>query len=144
MRMYTLLISTLVSVALVACGAAGTKGGDSPSAHAQLTNISTDLQKKLDETAAPITETDALVNRFSELPKTLKLSSDDYKDFVIYALRGEVKLPEGASEEVKKELNTFAQDLKSYKDRITATPDNVTALIGEITTSLGKVPVLVT
>lgn len=144
MRIYTVLISAFISLALVACGAAGKSGGDAPSAHTQLTTISADLQKKLDDAAAPITETDALINRFTELPKTLNLSADDYKDFVIYAIRGEIKLPEGASEEVTKELNGFAQELKAYNDRITATPDNVTALVEEIVASLGKVPVLVT
>lgn len=144
MRLHTLIITLLTSLALIACGGQGGKGGKAPSAYQELSSVSETLQNKLNETAAPITNTDAMITRFSELPKTLKLSADDYKEFVIYALRGEFKAPEGASAEVTKELTTFSKDLKAYKDSLMATPDNAQVLVAEIASSLVKVPTLVT
>jgi hypothetical protein len=144
MNLRLLLISLIAALTLTACGGASGSKSKGPSSYEQLSSISGELQGKLDETAAPVTQTDAMIARFTELPKTLKLSTEDYKEFVIYALRGEFKAPEGASEEVTKELTAFSQELKTYKEQLFATPDNATALASELAGALTKVPTLVT
>jgi hypothetical protein len=144
MTLKTNLIVICVSLALVACGAlGGGKGKSSKSSYDELSGISADLQAQLDKTMAPVTETDSIIQRLTELPKTLGLSPDDYKDFVIYAIRGEIKAPEGASEEVKKQLTAFGKDLKTYKVKLFATPDEVLELTKNIGGTLVSVPALV-
>ena len=144
MNLKTKLIIICVSLSLVACGALGGKKGSSgESSFDKLSGLSADLQAQLDKTMAPITETDAVIQRLTDLPKTLNLSPDDYKDFVIYAIRGEIRAPEGASEDVKKQLTAFGKDLKTYKVKLFATPDEALELTKSIGGALLSVPTLV-
>jgi len=134
-----------LSVIFVACGALGGKGNkNSKSAYDELSGISAELQAQLDKTMAPVTETDAIIQQFTELPKTLNLTPDDYKNFVIHAIRGEFKAPEGASDDVRNKLTAFGKDLKAYKEKLFATPDEAGALITTIGATLLNVPKLVT
>ena len=145
MRISSLTLWSCLAALSLGCGSLGGGGskGDSPSAHEELSGLSAALQTQLDETAAPINETDSIVQQLTELPKTLNLSSDDYKDFLIHSLRGEPKLPEGASEDAKKQLNAFSKTLAAYKTKLFATPDKSAALVKGVAGALVKVPVLV-
>ena len=128
-----------------ACGGGQSKGDEkSVSAYEELSGLSTALQTKLDETTAPITEVDALITEFTELPKALKLTTDDFKAFIISAVQGEMKAPEGASEEVASKLKAFGERFVSFKESLMATPDRAGELVVELTKTLPKVPVLVT
>lgn len=144
-RMSLMFSLSFLSLSLFACG--GSQGGGAekgPSAYEELSGLSAALQTKLNETMAPINESEAILKEFAELPKTLQLSPSDYKSFIISALQGEMKVPEGAAAEVAGKLTTFGLKFKAFKESIMAAPDRCTELVTQIATTLPKVPLLVT
>ncbi len=138
-------VLSLLCFTLLACG--GGKGGSSdkgPSAYEELSGLSTSLQNKLDETTAPINESDAIIQEFTELPKTLEMKTEDFKTFIISAIQGEMKVPEGTSAKAAGQLMAFGLKFTAFKDNLMATPDRSTELVKQIAVTLTKVPVLVT
>lgn len=133
----------LLSFALTACGAGGKGGSSEPSSFDKLSGITAELQAQLQETARPISDTDAILTTFAQLPKDLALSTEDYKQFVISAINGEMIVPGGVDEKAKAGLVDFAGKFKTYVLTIKATPDNAQALVIKITEALTTVPVLV-
>ncbi len=134
----------LISLALSACGAGGGGGAAEKSAFDELSGLTGTLQAQLDETAKPINETDSIVESFVQIPKDLSLSSDDYKEFVISAVSGEMTVPGGVDEKGKENLTAFSARLKMYVQAIEATPANTQALVAKLSEALVSVPVLVT
>jgi len=133
----------LLSFALSACGAAG-KGGAKKSAFDELNGLGAELQAQLDETAKPVTQAAALLETFANLPKELSLSPEDYKQFVLNAVRGQLTVPGALDEKGKARLQAFADELKAYVLALSATPANAQALVAKIAEVLVKIPVLVT
>lgn len=144
-RNLTIFLTLSLSFSFFACGGASSKGGEkSVSAYEELSGLSAALQAKIDETMAPITESDAIINDFTELPKTLALSTDDFKSFIISAVQGEIKAPEGMAAEASEKLIAFGERFVKFKEGLMATPDRATELVKELAVTLTKVPVLVT
>jgi hypothetical protein len=134
----------LLSFALSACGAGGKGGSSEQSAFEELSGLTAALQAQLDETAKPINETDSIVESFVQIPKDLSLSADDYKEFVISSVNGEMTVPGGVDEKGKETLTAFSARLKMYVQAIEATPANAEALGVKLGEALVSVPVLVT
>ena len=93
---------------------------------------------------SPITESDAIITEFAELPKALKLKTEDFKNFIISAAQGEITAPAGASAEVAAKLATFGKRFVSLKEGLESAPDRALELGKELAAALVKVPVLVT
>lgn len=141
MRHISLFIISCFSLSLIACGASS-GSSSSKSSYEELKDLSTNLKKNVDDLTMPLTQVNSICDKLAKLPEELKLSPEQFKEVIVSAFGGEIKMPEGSTDDVKKKLTAFTADLISFKENLMATPSKILNLTPELAKALIKAPLL--